>query len=204
MREIALVDYGAGNMHSVRRALERAGAAVVVTSDAATLRQAGGVVLPGVGSARTAMERLEAGGVADALRQRASEGRPLLGVCLGMQLLFESSEEGAIEGLGLLPGRVVQLRDRPKVPHMGWNELQPVRSVPLLCDIQPGSFMYFVHSYHALPERREDVAAVTDYEGEVVAAVARENVWGTQFHPEKSGEAGLRIYRSFVETSACT
>lgn len=199
MRDVALVDYGAGNLHSVRRALERAGASVTVTADLRTLRQASGVVLPGVGSARAAMERLEAGGVADVLRHRAAEARPVLGVCLGMQLLFESSDEGAITGLGVLPGKVVQLRDRPKVPHMGWNQLTPVRSSSLLGEVEPGSFVYFVHSYHVLPSAPEDVAAITDYEGEIVAAVEHEHVWGTQFHPEKSGDAGLRIYRNFVE-----
>lgn len=195
---VAIVDYGAGNLHSVRRALERAGAEVAVTPDPETLRVADGVVLPGVGSARAAMERLDGLGLSDALREYASAGKPLLGVCLGMQLFFDESEEGPTHCLGLLPGRVVRMAGQRKVPHMGWNSLLSRRESPLLSGIADGAHAYFVHSYQTLPARQEDVIATSDYEGEVVAVVGRGSLVGTQFHPEKSGDVGLKMYENFV------
>jgi len=200
---IAVIDYGAGNLHSVRRALEKADAEVLLTADPAKLADAHGVVLPGVGSAQAAMERLNALGFSDALREYAQTGRPLLGVCLGMQLFFGPNEEGPTHGLDLLPGSVVRMNRRSdlKIPHMGWNNLYATRDAPLLAGLGSQEYVYFVHSYQVLPERREDVAATTEYGGELVAVVARDNVMGTQFHPEKSGAVGLRMYAAFVEAA---
>lgn len=207
---VAVVDYGAGNLYSVRRALEKAGACVELTSDPARLRAADGIVLPGVGSARAAMERLDSLGVSDVLREHVRRDRPLLGVCLGMQLFFGANEEGPSYGLDLLPGKVVRMRGERKVPHMGWNNLER-RSVaplhtgglggddsPLMCAVADGSYAYFLHSYQVLPERADDVLATCDYEGEVVAVAGRGNLVGTQFHPEKSGDVGLKMYANFV------
>jgi glutamine amidotransferase len=195
---VAIVDYGAGNLHSVRRALERAGARVAVTADPEGLRAANGVVFPGQGSARAAMEQLDSSGLSGTLRERVAEGAPLLGVCLGMQLFFGPNEEGSSHGLDLLPGRVVRLREKPRTPHMGWNGLELRAGSPLLAGVPEGSHAYFAHSYQALPGDPGDVVATCDYEGEVVAVVARGNVLGAQFHPEKSGSVGLRMYENFV------
>lgn len=200
-----MVDFGAGNLHSVRRALEHAGARAEVTFEASCLATADGIVLPGVGSARSAMKRLGEGGVDRALARHVETGKPLLGVCLGMQLLFGPNEEGPTNGLGLLDGSVVKMCGRTKVPHMGWNNLRIRSENPLLYGVNNGDFVYFVHSYEVRPETSEDVIAVADYEGEVVSVVGRDNVLGTQFHPEKSGDLGLRIYSNFVEVvSRCT
>ena len=195
---VAIVDYGAGNLHSVRRALERAGADVEVTSDPDSLRSAHGIVFPGQGSAGPAMEQLNTLGLAEALREHVRRGKPLLGVCLGMQLFFGENEEGPSHGLDLLPGRVIRMRGERRVPHMGWNGLERKGESPLLCGVGEGSYAYFAHSYQVLPSEDRDVVATCDYEGEVVALVSRENVLGTQFHPEKSGETGLRMYDNFV------
>ncbi len=193
-----MVDYGAGNLHSVRRAIEAAGGEPLVTADPRVLATTDGIVLPGVGSARSAMDTLDRAGISDLLREHAASGRPLLGVCLGLQLFFGENEEGPTTGLGLLPGRVARLRNRSKVPHMGWNSLDLCSQSPLLRDVPAGSYVYFVHSYHVLPESERDVVAATDYEGPLVAVAGRGSVLGTQFHPEKSGLVGLAIYRNFV------
>lgn len=195
---VAVVDYGAGNLHSVCRALQKAGAMALLASNPDDLARADGVVLPGVGSARAAMERLDSLGMSDALREHAAREKPLLGVCLGMQLFFGENEEGPAEGLGLLPGKVVRMRGKSKAPHMGWNDLKQTSDSPLLRGVSDGSYVYFVHSYVALPERREDIAATSDYEGELVAVVGRGALVGTQFHPEKSGDLGLRMYENFI------
>lgn len=196
---LSVIDYGAGNLHSVRRALEKAGARVEITSDPDRLRAARGIVLPGVGSARSAMERLDSMGASEVIRDHVAQGKPLLGVCLGMQLFFGENEEGPTQGLDLLPGKVVRLQGRSKVPHMGWNSLSTHNCSPLLSGIREHEFVYFVHSYQVLPTDQRDLIASTDYEGEIAAAVGRDNLVGTQFHPEKSGEVGLRIYANFVE-----
>ncbi len=195
---IAVVDYGAGNLHSVRRALEKAGASVLLTSEPADLDAADGLVLPGVGSASAAMERLNPRGFADALRDQVGRGKPLLGVCLGMQLFYGANEEGPTTGLGLLDGVVRRMRGDRKVPHMGWNSLERRGESPLLEGISEGSHAYFVHSYHVIPARPEEVRATCDYQGEVVAIVQKGNLVGTQFHPEKSGDVGLKMYENFV------
>lgn len=196
---IAIIDYGMGNLHSVSKAVERLGYEAVVSSDAAVIMEADGTILPGVGAFGDAMANLRATGLDAVTRDYAASGKPLLGICLGMQLLFsESAEHGRHEGLGLLPGRVVRFEGSYKVPHMGWNELSFLRQEnPLLAGLAPGH-VYFVHSYHALPERREDLLAVTDYYQQVAAIVGRGSLFGMQFHPEKSGELGMRLLERFV------
>lgn len=198
---IAIVDYGMGNLHSVSKAVERLGYEGRVTADEAQILAADGVLLPGVGAFGDAMEHLRASGLDAVVRQAAGQGAPLLGICLGMQLLFgESEEHGRNEGLGLLPGRAVRFAGAEgyKVPHMGWNRLaflQPEN--PLLAGLEEGH-VYFVHSYHVLAEQQEDVLAVTDYGHPVTAVVGRGNVFGMQFHPEKSGELGMALLRNFL------
>jgi glutamine amidotransferase len=196
---IAIIDYGMGNLHSVSKAVERLGCEMVVTSDPQQILAADGAILPGVGAFGDAMANLRETGLADTVKSYAASGKPLLGICLGMQLLFtESEEHGLHHGLDLLPGRVVRFQGSYKVPHMGWNELSFVQSSPLFEGIEPGH-VYFVHSYHALPELSSDLLAVTDYQQPVTAIVGRGSVYGMQFHPEKSGELGMALLERFVE-----
>lgn len=195
---IAIIDYGMGNLHSVSKAVERLGRQAVVTSSPEEILAADGAILPGVGAFGDAMSNLRETGLDAVTKRYAASGKPLLGICLGMQLLFDESEEhGKHEGLGLLPGRVVRFRGDYKVPHMGWNELTFERESPLFEGLAPGH-VYFVHSYHALPERREDLLATTDYHQPVTAIVGRGSLYGMQFHPEKSGDLGMALLRNFV------
>jgi len=196
---IAITDYGAGNLHSIRQALVRQGLDARVTADPGALDEAAAVVVPGDGAFGPAIERLEALGWAERIRAFVGSGRPLLGICLGMQLLFDESEEdGVYRGLGVLRGRVVRLPDRVKVPHMGWNQLRVLRPSPLIDGIASGAYVYFVHSYYAEPDDPEVIAATTTYGGDLAAVVGRDNVWATQFHPEKSGTVGIRMIESFA------
>jgi imidazole glycerol-phosphate synthase subunit HisH len=200
MTRIGVCDYGVGNLRSVERALRVAGAEPVISSDPSAIAACDGVILPGVGAFGVAAQTLRDSGLGDAVRDMARRERPALGICLGYQLLFESSDEGqGGEGLALLSGRVVRLPATPglKVPHMGWNTITTSRASALLDGIASGSYMYFVHSYAALPDP-DDVVAVTEYGEVLAAAVERGAVAGTQFHPEKSGDAGLRVYANFV------
>ncbi|MFC4358259.1 imidazole glycerol phosphate synthase subunit HisH [Halobium salinum] len=207
LAEVVVVDYGLGNLRSATRGLERAGAAVTVTDDPAALDDATGVVLPGVGAFGDGMEN--AGPFRDRLVAAAEDGVPVFGICLGMQMLLTSSEEadhagqGEVRGLDLVPGRNVRFRGGQKVPHMGWNELSVERDHPLVEGVD-GEYAYFVHSYYAEPEDEAAVLATTDYGVDFPSVVANDagNVMGTQFHPEKSGETGLRILRNFVEYCA--
>lgn len=196
---IAIIDYGMGNLHSVSKAVERLGYEAVVTGDAEQILAAEGAILPGVGAFGDAMEQLRESGLNDVVLRYAESGKPLLGICLGMQLLFASSEEhGNHEGLGLLPGSVVRFRGDYKVPHMGWNKLSYKQSAsPIFEGIEEGH-VYFVHSYHAKPERESDLLAVTDYYQPVTAIVGRDNVYGMQFHPEKSGDIGMQLLKNFL------
>ncbi|MGG1554941.1 imidazole glycerol phosphate synthase subunit HisH [Paenibacillus ferrarius] len=196
---IAIIDYGMGNLHSVSKAVERLGYEAVVTGDPTVIMAAEGAILPGVGAFGDAMEHLRETGLDAVVKQYAASGKPLLGICLGMQLLFSSSEEhGDHEGLGLLPGAVVRFRGDYKVPHMGWNRLSYKQAEsPIFAGIAEGH-VYFVHSYHAKPERESDLLAVTDYYQPVTAIVGRDNVYGMQFHPEKSGETGMKLLDNFL------
>ncbi|AIQ38751.1 imidazole glycerol phosphate synthase subunit HisH [Paenibacillus sp. FSL R7-0297] len=198
---VAIVDYGMGNLHSVSKAVERLGYTSLVTADAGEILAADSVILPGVGAFGDAMEHLRASGMDVVVKAAAEAGQPLLGICLGMQLLFSSSEEhGEHKGLDLLPGSVVRFapRDGYKVPHMGWNKLgflQPAS--PLLTGLEEGH-VYFVHSYHVQAAADSDLLAVTDYGHPVTAVVGRNNVYGMQFHPEKSGELGIKLLGNFL------
>ncbi len=201
---VVLVDYGLGNLRSVTRGLERAGAEVTLSTDPGEFADADGIVLPGVGAFSEGMEN--AGPFREPLVEAVDEGTPLFGICLGMQMLLTTSEEaetvgqGDVRGLDLVPGTNLRFDEGQKVPHMGWNELNVEREHPLVEGVD-GEHAYFVHSYYAAPEAAEAVVATTDYGIEFPAIVANEagNVFGTQFHPEKSGETGLRILRNFVE-----
>ncbi|HKV43903.1 MAG TPA: imidazole glycerol phosphate synthase subunit HisH [bacterium] len=196
---IAVVDYGAGNLRSIRKGLERQGLEVRVTDSPRLLDEADALVVPGDGAFGPAMAGLRDAGFVERIREFVDSGRPFLGICLGMQVLFEESEEdGVHQGLGLLPGRVVRLSEEVKTPHMGWNALDIVRPSPLLDGCATGMHVYFIHSYHAVPADPALVAATADYGGEVAAVVGGGNVWATQFHPEKSGAAGSRVLTNFA------
>ncbi len=197
---IAVVDYGMGNLASVAKGLGRAGADVRVAASAAALRTAHAVVLPGVGAFRDAAARLVDRPLGAAVAARIAAGVPFLGVCLGLQLLFESSAEGGRwPGLGVFAGSVERLETDLKVPHIGWNELEwTAAGAGMARGLPAPAAMYFVHSYAARPDDPGIVAATTDYGGPVVAAVARDNVWAVQFHPEKSSRVGLQLLANFV------
>ncbi|MEF3304319.1 imidazole glycerol phosphate synthase subunit HisH [Paenibacillus sp. GYB003] len=196
---IAIIDYGMGNLHSVSKAVERLGYEARLTSSPDEIAAADGAILPGVGAFGDAMGNLRETGLLDAVLRYADSGKPLLGICLGMQLLFaESEEHGRHEGLGLLPGKVIRFRGPYKVPHMGWNRLSFRRPSPLLEGLDEG-YVYFVHSYHAIPGRVDDLLATADYYQAVTAVVGRDNVYGMQFHPEKSGELGMRLLGNFLK-----
>ena len=197
--KIVVIDYQSGNLRSVAKALEFAGVAPVVTQEAAELAAADGVILPGVGSGPAAMHALEKRGLTDPIRDYLDSGRPFLGVCLGLQLLLERTEEGDAPCLGVISGRVRRLPPGLKVPHMGWNQVAFQRTHPVFRDIPEGSHFYFVHSYYADPVEPEGVAGVTDYGISFCSVYARDNLAATQFHPEKSGRVGLQIYRNFVD-----
>jgi glutamine amidotransferase len=198
---IVIVDYGMGNLRSVQKAIEAVGSAAVITSDPDQVRLASKVILPGVGAFADAMAELTRTGIGDAFREAVAAGKPCLGVCLGLQLLFDTStEDGEHTGLGLLPGRVVRFETRPerKVPHMGWNTLRIQSPAPLLSRLPERPSVYFVHSYHAVAENAGDVAAVADYPEPFTAVVWRDNLMACQFHPEKSQAVGLAMYANFV------
>ena len=196
---IVIVDYGAGNMHSIARALEHVGASVRVSDDPALVADAQAVVLPGVGSAGSAMAQMSAKGLDEAIRQATFAGKPFLGICLGMQLLADHHAEGEVEGLRLFPGAVKRIPAGPKIPEMGWNQVTPTRAgLSIFADIPVDSYFYFAHSYYVEPRVQEGVAATTDYGSPYCSVIVTEHVWGTQFHPEKSGAVGLQLLTNFV------
>lgn len=200
---IAVVDYGVGNLFSLVSSLRFIGVRAEVTADKRVLRKADGIILPGVGAFADAREKLRTSGLEPVVREEVAKGKPFLGICLGMQMLFERScEYGVHEGLGFIPGEVVPLRlpEGMKVPHMGWNSLQILRECPLLAHVSNGEYVYYVHSYYATGCGAY-TAAVSEYGVPVTGVVARGNVYGTQFHPEKSGDTGLMILRAFKEIS---
>ncbi|MBI1885818.1 MAG: imidazole glycerol phosphate synthase subunit HisH [Chloroflexi bacterium] len=200
---VLIVDYGAGNLRSVARAVAHVGGEPAISSAPGDLAEAEAVVMPGVGAAADTMRNLGEHGLVGPLKEYIAGGRPFLGVCMGQQVLFDASEEGGEHPcLGLLPGRVRRLPDGLKVPHMGWNRVRIVRPHPIFEGIDDGSFFYFVHSYYPQPEDPSVVIGVTDYAVEFPAVVAKDNIVATQFHPEKSGTAGLRLYENFLRVAS--
>jgi glutamine amidotransferase len=206
---IAIVDYGMGNLRSVHKALERVGLEARVTSDPHEVRAAAQIILPGVGAFRDCMRNLEERNLLEPVVSSIEAGTPFLGICLGLQLLFEESDEfGPHQGMRVLPGRVTRFPDDIKdpdtgqsypIPHMGWNTIEIKKEMPLFVGIESGSFFYFVHSYYAMPQDPRDIAATTPYGIEFACAVQRDNIYAVQFHPEKSQEKGLRLLRNFGE-----
>ncbi|HLZ58891.1 MAG TPA: imidazole glycerol phosphate synthase subunit HisH [Ktedonosporobacter sp.] len=196
---IAIIDYGAGNIRSIAKGLEHVGASVQVTDDPAIVARSQAVVLPGVGSGGAAMARMTQRGLDDAIREATRQGKPFLGICLGMQLLADYHDEGEVGGLHLFRGSVRRIPHALKIPEMGWNQATPLHEgLPIFADISPDAYFYFAHSYYVEPQDQQGVAALTDYGGSYCSVIATEQVWGTQFHPEKSGEVGLQLLRNFV------
>jgi imidazole glycerol-phosphate synthase subunit HisH len=201
MSGIAIVDYGMANLRSVQKAFEKVGAEAFITSDADRIAQASKVVLPGVGAFRDAIARLRESGLAEPIVDQITEGTPVLGICLGLQLLFSRSyEDGVHAGLDVVPGDVVRFNEAPglKIPHMGWNHLRFPKRCPLFEGLPEESAVYFVHSYYAAPIDHRIVSAEADYPGPFTAAIWQDNLFATQFHPEKSQSVGLTILRNFA------
>ena len=206
---IAIINYGAGNLFSVEKAFSALGADVRVSSTASDILSADKIVLPGVGAFGDCMEQLNASGLIPAIREGVARGIPLLGVCVGLQILFEGSEESSgVEGLGLLQGRVSRIAaPHEKIPHMGWNALNITenhREKGLFAGIPQDSYAYFVHSYHALPKDRAIISSTCFYGEEITASISAGNIMATQFHPEKSGDIGLKIIHNFVHGEGST
>lgn len=196
---LTIVDYGAGNLRNVYMAFRRLGVEALVTAEAALIQRASALVLPGVGAFGDSITKLRALGLEEPLVAAIRDGVPFLGICIGLQLLFEVSEElGEHRGLGILAGRVSRFPPGLSVPHMGWNQLHQSRPIPLWQGIADGSYVYFVHSYYADPQDKAVVAATTDYGLDFASAVAQGNLYAIQFHPEKSQDVGERILRNFV------
>jgi glutamine amidotransferase len=197
---IAIIDYGMGNLFSVEKAFVKLGAEVVVTSDAKIIAAADKVVLPGVGAFGDCMKNLEASGLIPIIMETAASGKPFLGICLGLQVMFEGSEEApGTKGLGIFKGLVKKIvAPELKIPHMGWNSLKMAVKSPLLDNLPENPYVYFVHSFHAVPSEENIITAFVEYGGKVIAAVGKKNVQAMQFHPEKSSSVGLKILENFV------
>ncbi|MEM2141944.1 MAG: imidazole glycerol phosphate synthase subunit HisH [Candidatus Thorarchaeota archaeon] len=195
MPVVAVLDYGASNNMSMTSALRKAGLDVLTTSDPGPIEDVDAVVIPGVGHFTQASQRLRS--LQGVLKSIIQSGRPVLGVCLGMQILFESSEESTEPGLGVLRGHCIKIRGVPKTPHMGWNSISIVGDTPLLEGVEDGAFVYFVHSYHVSPLDMDVISAVTHYGSDIVSVIRSGDIHGTQFHPEKSGPVGKTILRNF-------
>ncbi len=196
-----IIDYDAGNLRSVAKALEALGETPIISRDPEQLMEADRVILPGVGSFGDAMEKLNQYGLVSVIKEMADSKKPFLGICLGLQLLFESSEESpGIKGLGILKGQILRIPDSPglKIPHMGWNSLDIREGAKLFKGIDNGAYVYFVHSYYCKAEEEFIVAASTEYSAHIHASVERDNVFACQFHPEKSGSIGLQILNNFI------
>jgi glutamine amidotransferase len=201
---IAIIDYGMGNLRSVQKGFERMGHEAMVTSDAKTIQNAGKVVLPGVGAFPDCMRNLDQYGLIDAVRKSISSGKPFLGICLGLQLLFTESEEfGISKGLDIIKGSVIRFKGPVfadlKIPHMGWNSISIKRRAPALQDVPDNSHVYFVHSFHVVPEDKGVIATTTPYGTEFVSSIWKDNIFAVQFHPEKSQALGLSILKRFGE-----
>jgi imidazole glycerol-phosphate synthase subunit HisH len=198
---IAIIDYGMGNLRSVQKGFEKVGRQAVVTSDPAEVRKAEKIVLPGVGAFEDAIAELKRKELVRPVLEAIDAGKPFLGICLGLQMLFEKSyENGVHEGLGVLKGDVVrfELPEEFSIPHMGWNQLQIRRPAPALAGLAEGTYVYFVHSYYVVPKDAGVIATETDYGGEFCSSVWRDNIFATQFHPEKSQAEGLKMLRNFA------
>ena len=198
MVNAVIFDYGVGNLLSLKTALEKTGLTASIGTSAKDLAKADAIALPGVGSFTAASSKL--GEVKQNIQTKVQDGTPILGICLGLQLFFESSEEGSGEGLAFFKGRNVQLPRTVKVPHMGWNTLNFAQKNPLFDDIAEGSYVYFVHSLYPVPKDKSIICAQTEYGVKFTSSVASKNIFGTQFHPEKSGDVGLKILRNFAKT----
>ena len=198
---IAIIDYGAGNLHSVKNALDFLGADCVITGNADEIKNADKVILPGVGAFGDAMKCLRESGLAETVKEVISDGNPFLGICLGLQMLFEESEETPnVKGLGVFKGKSVKIPDTGlKIPHMGWNSITVTKDSKILKNIGDEPYVYFVHSYYIVPEDESIVSAYTEYGAKLDIAVEKDNVFATQFHPEKSGDLGMKILKNFVE-----
>lgn len=197
---ITIVDYNAGNLRSVKRACDAAGAEARLSQDPNAIATASRVIFPGVGAAKSAMDTARERGLDDAIREAVRRGTPVLGICIGAQIILDRSEEGDVACLGILPGSTKRFRladPRLKVPHIGWNEVKVEKPHPLLAGLAPGDELYFVHSYFPSPEDGSRVYATADYGGTFCCALGRDNLFATQFHPEKSGELGLALLRRF-------
>ena len=206
---IAIIDYGMGNLRSVQKGFEAVGAEAIVTSDSKKILSARSVVLPGVGAFKACMDNLEKFDLIDTVKKSAQSGKPFLGICLGLQLLFSQAEEfGSVSGLGILKGKVVGFKDAPnsgdplKIPHMGWNNVEVKPSHPLFDSVPNQSYFYFVHSYYVVPEDRATVATTTNYGIEFVSGIHHENIHAFQFHPEKSQQLGLTVLKNFSRLSS--
>jgi glutamine amidotransferase len=201
----AVVDYGAGNLVSIEQGLTRVGATVTIAHDPAAIEGADALVVPGVGASAPAMERLAAAGLVEPIRDWIAAGRPYLGICLGLQLLFDGSDEDGAATLGVIAGRTTRLVDAPTLPHIGWNQVERVREHPAFAGIAPDADFYFVHSFAGTPDGPDAAATVlarTTHGASFVSAIARDNVLGVQFHPERSGTDGLRLLANAVELVA--
>jgi glutamine amidotransferase len=201
--KIVIIDYGMGNLRNVQKGFERIGFEATLTRSKREIKNASAIVLPGVGAFKDCMENLEKFGLIEPLLRSVENGKPYLGICLGLQILFSESEEfGSHRGLDLIKGKVMKFRPDPdhKVPHMGWNTIEKKREVPPLQGIESGDFFYFVHSYYVIPEQKEWIATYTDYGKPFVSGVWKENLFATQFHPEKSQKKGLRILENFAKS----
>jgi glutamine amidotransferase len=203
MQNIVVIDYGMGNLRNVQKGFEKIGLEAKLTRNKKEIGRASAIVLPGVGAFKDCMENLEKYGLVDPLLRSIEKGKPYLGICLGLQILFSQSEEfGTHKGLDLVRGKVVKFRPDPehKVPHMGWNTIEKQREVPMLQNIESGDFFYFVHSYYVIPEEAQWVSTFTTYGKPFVSSIWKGNLFATQFHPEKSQEKGLRILENFVKS----
>ena len=197
---IAIIDYCAGNLRSVKRALEHLGLPCMITNSSSDITAAERVIFPGVGAAGKAMETIRGSGLDTTIREVIARGTPFLGICLGTQIIFQGSEEDSADCLGIMPGMVRKFPNMgEKIPHMGWNTIAPVKDHPILHGISRDAWFYFVHSYYPGPTEADDVVAWTSYGIDFASVVSRGNVFATQFHPEKSGQAGLQLLRNFVE-----
>ena len=199
---IAIIDYDAGNLKSVEKALTYLGEATTITRNREEILEADKVILPGVGAFGDAMEKLYSFGLADVIKEVVDQKKPLLGICLGLQLLYERSQESdGVEGLGILKGKILRIPDCEglKIPHMGWNSLEIKPGAKLFKGIENQSYVYFVHSYYLKADNKDEIAATTNYSTLIHASVEKDNIYACQFHPEKSGEVGLKILKNFAE-----